>query len=197
MKKLLCVLMAAMLVVPACAFAADDYSVDLNYEADPNDFVGEWTLVAAYTADDGIVDVAEDSISVEIELSIDTNKLVDEAAYIHADATNLSGTMTFTNDDIDADEYSISSGWEDWTTVDVIGEGNAEFWGANKLKIRDDDDGIYFDVVTGLEDYDDEIELMNVIGLNDDGQLIIGYSEDHIESDDSAEWEYAYIFEKA
>ncbi len=204
MKKLLCVLCAVMLVMPSMAFAEEEtetedmedtaYSVELDYEADPDDFVGEWTLVAAYTADDGVIDVEPDSCFVEMELSIDANKLVDETAYIHADATNLSGTMSFDHDDIDVEDYKISANWEDWTIVNVIGEGEAEYGGANKLKIRDDDDGIFFDVLTGLDEYDDEIELMNVIGLNEDGQLIIGYSEDHIESDEDAEWEYAYIF---
>ncbi|WP_187374421.1 hypothetical protein, partial [Murimonas intestini] len=54
--------------------------------------------------------------------------------------------------------------------------------------------GLFFDVLTGEEM--DDMELMDVIGMNKDGQLILGYSEDHIERDGDAEWEYAYIFTK-
>ncbi|MCD8022308.1 MAG: hypothetical protein LUF30_04810 [Lachnospiraceae bacterium] len=204
-KKVLCILMAAMMLVPTVAFAEEEteaetetgeISVELDYEADPEAFVGTWVVKYAYTAEDGIIEVLEDTCFLEMELSIDTNKLVDEEAYIHADATNLSATMWFENDDIDVDEYSCSSNWSDWTVVDVVGEGECNFAGATKFKVRDDDEGIFFDILTGLEDYTcDDIELMNVIGMNADGQLILGYSEDHIESDDEAEWEYAYIFE--
>ena len=42
----------------------------------------------------------------------------------------------------------------------------------------------------------DADELLNVIAVNSDGQLLVGYSEDHIENDESAEWEYVYIFSK-
>lgn len=199
-KKILAALMAAALAVPTCAYAEEpaEVSMELNYEAVPEDYVGTWTLTAAYTADDGILAVPEDACSLEIKdlsESTDANKLVDEAAYIHADAIGLSGIMTFDYDDIDVDEYKCSSKWENWTVVNVKGEGDCEFKGANKLKIRDDDEGVFFDVLTGVEV--DDMELFDVIGLNADGQLIVGYSEDHIENDADAEWAYAYIFEKA
>ncbi|MFR8169451.1 MAG: hypothetical protein ACLU9Q_01385 [Marvinbryantia sp.] len=194
MKKRFVVALMAMMMVPATVSAAD-VNMELNYEAAPEDYEGTWTLVNAYTADDGVIDVAEDACTLELELSIDANKLVDEAAYIHADAINLKGTMSFSHDDIDVDDYKCSGSWENWTTVDVVGEGECNFSGADKFKIRDDDEGVFFDVITGVEI--DDMELFDVIGLNADGQLIVGYSEDHIEKDADAEWEYAYIFEKA
>ncbi len=169
--------------------------LDINYEALPDEFVGTWTLTAAYTENDGILEVPADACTVEIELSIDGNKLVDEPNYIHADATNLSGTMSFNYSGIDVDDYRCSSNWADWTTVNVIGEGNAEFCGANEIKIRDDDNGVFFDVLTGVSI--DGIELFDVIAVNDEGQLIIGYSDGHIVNDPSATWAYAYIFTKA
>lgn len=198
-KKLLIALVAAMAVAPA-AFAeeAAEVSMELNYEAAPADYVGTWTLTEAYTADDGFLTVPEEACTLEIKdlsESTDANKLVDEAAYIHADAIGLSGTMSFSHDDIDVDDYKCSAKWEDWTVVNVKGEGDCEFAGANRFKIRDDDEGVFFDVLTGVEI--DDMELFDVIGLNADGQLIVGYSEDHIEKDADAEWFYAYIFEKA
>ena len=194
MKKRFVVALMAMMMVPATVSAAD-VNMELNYEAVPEDYEGTWTLVNAYTADDGVIDVAEDACTLELELSIDANKLVDEAAYIHADAINLKGTMSFSHDDIDVDDYKCSGSWENWTTVDVVGEGECNFSGADKFKIRDDDEGVFFDVITGVEI--DDMELFDVIGLNADGQLIVFYFEDHIEKDADAEWEYAYIFEKA
>ena len=171
-----------------------EISMELDYEAEPEAYVGKWVLTNAYTADGGILEVEPKACTLEIELSIDENKLVDEAAYIHADATNLKGTMSFDHDDIDVDDYSCSANWAGWTVVDVVGEGECNFKGANKFKIRDDDEGLFFDVLTGEEM--DDMELMDVIGMNKDGQLILGYSEDHIERDGDAEWEYAYIFTK-
>ncbi len=194
MKKKFVVALMALMMIPVSVSAAD-VNMELNYEAAPEDYEGTWTLVNAYTADDGILEVAEDACTLEIELSIDANKLVDEAAYIHADATNLKGTMSFNHDDIDVDDYKCSGSWENWTVVDVVGEGECNFSGADKFKIRDDDEGVFFDVITGVEI--DDMELFDVIGLNADGQLIVGYSEDHIEKDADAEWAYAYIFEKA
>ncbi|EET61274.1 hypothetical protein BRYFOR_06919 [Marvinbryantia formatexigens DSM 14469] len=196
MKKQFVAALMALMMVPVSVSAEDaDISMELNYEAAPEDYEGTWTLVNAYTADDGILEVAPDACTLEIELSIDANKLVDEAAYIHADATNLQGTMSFNHDDIDVEDYKCSASWENWTTVDVVGEGECNFSGADKFKIRDDDEGVFFDVITGVEI--DDMELFDVIGLNADGQLIVGYSEDHIEKDADAEWSYAYIFEKA
>lgn len=171
-----------------------EVSVELDYEAEPDAYVGKWVLTNAYTADDGVIDVEPDACTLEIELSIDENKLVDEPAYIHADATNLKGTISFNHDDIDVDDYSCSANWAGWTVVDVVGEGECYFKGAVKFKIRDDDEGMFFDVLTGKEI--DDMELMDVIGMNEDGQIVIGYSEDHIERDGDAEWEYAYIFTK-
>ncbi|MDD4850493.1 MAG: glycoside hydrolase family 3 N-terminal domain-containing protein [Gemmiger sp.] len=175
--------------------ATSDKALVVNYDAKPDEFVGKWVLTGAYTADDGMLPVEADACTLDIEESIDANKLVDEPNYIHADAINLSGTMSFNHAGIDVDDYKCSSNWKDWTTVNVIGEGNAEFSGANKFKIRDDDEGLFFDVLTGTTVED--MELMDAIAVNADGQLIVGYSDGHINTDQKATWEYAYIFTKA
>lgn len=166
-------------------------AVVINYDATPDAFEGEWTLTGAYTAADGMLTVKPNACFLEVEKSIDANKLVDEAAYIHADAVNLSATMTF-DPSISSNSYKCSSNWEKWTTVNVVGEGNCEFFGANQFKIRDDDEGVFFNEIAGVE----IDELLNVIAVNNDGQLLVGYSEDHIENDKAATWEYVYIFSK-
>lgn len=166
-------------------------AVVINYDATPDAFEGKWVLTGAYTAADGMLTVKPNACFLEIEKSIDANKLVDEAAYIHADAVNLSGTMTF-DAGISGNSYKCSSNWEKWTTVNVIGEGNCEFFGANQFKIRDDDEGVFFNEIAGVE----VEELLDVIAVNADGQLLVGYSEGHIVNDENATWEYVYIFSK-
>ncbi len=172
--------------------AATADAVVINYDATPDAFEGKWVLTGAYTAADGVLSVKENACFLEVEKSIDTNKLVDEAAYIHADAVNLSATMTF-DSSISSNSYKCSSNWEKWTTVNVIGEGNCEFFGANQFKIRDDDEGVFFEEITGVA----ADELLDVIAVNADGQLLVGYADGHIENNKNATWEYVYIFSKA
>ncbi len=172
--------------------ATGDAALTINYDATPDAFEGKWVLTGAYTAADGMLKVKEKACFLDVEKSILANKLVDEAAYIHADAVNLSATMSF-DTSISSSTYKCSSNWEKWTKVNVIGEGNCEFFGANDFKIRDDDEGVFFDVIAGVK----ADELLDVIAVNSAGQLIVGYSEGHIANDKSATWEYAYIFSKA
>ncbi len=164
----------------------------LNYEADPALLEGDWVLTGAYTAAYGMLTVKENAVFLSVEKDIETNELVDEGAYIHADATNMAAKMTF-DPAISENEYNCSSAWDDWSTVNIIGEGNAEYFGANKFRIRDDDEGVFFEEVTGVA----ADELLDVIGVNAEGNLIVGYSDDGIVTDDEATWTYAYIFSKA
>ena len=170
--------------------AATADAVVIDYDATPDAFEGKWTLTAAY-ANGEMLGVKENACFLEVEKSIDANKLVDEAAYIHADAVNLSATMSF-DSSISGNEYKCSSNWEKWTTVNVKGEGDCEFFGANQFKIRDDDEGVFFEEITGVA----ADELLDVIAVNKDGQLLVGYADGHIENDPSVSWEYVYIFSK-
>lgn len=174
---------------PAAPAATAD-AVVIDYDATPDAFVGKWTLTGAY-ANGEMLSVKENACFLEVEKSIDNNKLVDEAAYIHADAVNLSATMSF-DSSISGNEYKCSSNWEKWTTVDVKGEGDCDFFGANQFKIRDDDEGVFFEEIAGVE----AEELLDVIAVSKDGQLLVGYADGHIENDPSATWEYVYIFSK-
>ncbi len=197
MKKLFCLMLCLALAIPLFAVAEEGMTADslaLNYEATPADYEGVWVLTGAYEADAGMLEVAPEAITLEIRLQIDYNKLVDMAAYIHADATNLQGTLSFNHEDIDVEDYRCSATYEDFTKVIVEGEGKCYSTGAVKFKIRDDDEGLFFDVITGIEI--DDMDMMNVLGINAEGQLILGYSDDHIERDPDAVFAYAYIFTK-
>lgn len=171
--------------------AGDASSLTINYDASPDAFEGKWVVTGAY-ANGEMLSVKENACFLEVAKSIDANKLVDEPAYIHADAVNLSATMTF-DSSISSNSYKCSSNWEKWTTVNVKGEGDCEFFGANQFKIRDDDEGVFFEEIAGVA----VDELLNVIAVNGDGQLLVGYSEGHIENDPNSAWEYVYIFSKA
>lgn len=176
--------------------AAGEANLALNYEeATPEDYEGVWKLKAAYLKDTGLLEVPEGAISLDMKVQVEINKLVDADKYLHADATNLQAKLSFDHPEIDVDPYKCSGAYDDFTKFVVVGEGECYSKGAVKFKIRDDDEGLFFDVLTGTEL--DDPELMKVIGLNSDGELVLGYSEDHIERDDEAEFEYAYIFTKA
>lgn len=197
MKRILMLLMVSILALSPCALAEEPALEDIlayNYEAVVADYEGTWVLIKAYAVDEGLLDVAPDAMTLEIKLQVELNKLVDSDKYIHADATNLQGEIVFNHDDIDVDEYRCSAGYEDFTKFVVVGEGEAYSLGAAKFRIRDDDEGLFFDVLTGVEI--DDMELMNALGVNSLGQLVLGYSEDYIYRDAEAEFEYAYIFDK-
>lgn len=196
MKKFALILLALVLMIPVFALAENPENLMLNYEAQLADYEGDWVLTGAYTQNDGMLEVAPEACTLEIKLSLQPNLLVDMEKYIHADVYDLQGTMSFNHEDIDSDDYRCSAAWDGFTNVEILGEGNCQTSGANRFKIRDDDEGVYFDILTGVE-LDEDAELMNVIGLNAEGNLIVGYSEDHIEKDEEAEWMYAYIFTKA
>ena len=199
MKKILCLMLCLALMIPFCVLAeapADPATLlALNYEATPDLYEGTWVLTAAYEAEVGMLEVAPDACTLEVKVQIDANKLVDMEKYIHADATNLQGTLSFSHDDIDVDDYKCSASYDDFTSFVVVGEGECHSSGAVKFKVRDDDEGMFFDVLAGVEIED--MEVMNVLGVNAEGQLVLGWSEDHIERDADAEFAYAYIFTKA
>lgn len=166
----------------------------LNYGVAPEEYVGTWVLTSAYTAEDGDLEVAPDAVTISVETDVSTNHLVDESKYIHADAINLQGEVTFNHEAIDVDSYSWSGNWNDWTHVDIVQEGEAYFNGALKVRVRDDGQGMFFGEVAGqtIED----MERFDVIGISADGQLVLGYSDDNIQLEGDDEWAYAYIFDK-
>lgn len=198
-KKFLTVLMTLALLVSGFALAEAPEAVVLDYNCDLANYGGTWNLTQAYTPDGGLVDVADAPAVVELEVMTEPGKLVDEAAYIHADALYLKGTMTCTVGGEEY-EYDLSTQWSGFSVAIVHGEGDYEQHGANKLKVKqDDDEPIFLEEMTGLtsEAITEDEEYPSAIGLNAAGQLVIGYSEDHIENDEEATFAYALIFTKA
>lgn len=198
MKKFLAVLLALALMIPAFAMGEDIANVVLDYSCDLSNYEGNWVLTGAYTPDGGYVEIADGQATVDLTVMVNEGKLVDEAAYIHADALYLKGTMTAVIDGEEI-EYSITNDWSDFPNAIVHGEGDYEQHGAAKVRVRQDDDEIvHFEDLTGLssEIADEDEEYPSAIGLNAAGQLVLGYSEDHIENDDEAVFEYAFVFTK-
>lgn len=200
MKKALALVLALCMMVPFFALA-EDFDLVLNREVTVKDYEGAWVLVGAYLKDAGFLAVPENAATLEFKTQEEAYKLVDMAAYIHNDVLNLQGFLTFTYDKIDQEEpYKVTTSWDNFPDAEVAKDGEMFVEkGAAKTKIRDDDETLYFSVLTGADVDDEDMDLMNVIGINAAGQLILGYSEEHIESSKNAdaEWEYVYIFAKA
>lgn len=178
----------------------------LFHGSNVEDMAGTWNLVQVY-ADGATADAAADAMSLEITLTEDPSELVDEAAYIHNRVYNMSGTMTFGLDDINAtlsadgiDSYRGSTAWSDFPQGEVVEEGNwYEQPGAATMRFQDVDAyGLFLDQIAGVSADIDTTERTLIIGLNNQGQLLLGYSEEHLERPDTeGEWTYCLIFDKA
>lgn len=183
MKKVLTLLVSALLLMSCLAIAEDKASVvEIDRAAVMEDFAGNWVVTSAYTSSDGEVAVLKDSVYLDLKILTEYNVLVDTVNYRHADVSNLQGELSFNIEGVDLDPYRSNASW------------NMFGIGASRIKIRDDDEGLFFEEVTGI--VIEDVELMGVIALNSKGQLILGYSEDHIEDDVEADFEYAYVFDK-
>lgn len=67
------------------------------------------------------------------------------------------------------------------------------------MRFKDIDDyGLYLDQIAGVAGDIDTTNKTLIIGMNADGQLLLGYSEEHIERPGTeGEWVYLLIFNKA
>ena len=70
--------------------------------------------------------------------------------------------------------------------------------GPATMRFKDIDDyGLYLAEIAGVGDGIDTTNKTLIIGLNADGQLLLGYSSEHIERPGTTgEWEYVLIFNK-
>ena len=60
-----------------------------------------------------------------------------------------------------------------------------------------DDYGLFLKEIAGVESEVDTTNKKLILGLNADGQLLLGYSEEHIERPGTeGEWEYLLIFDR-
>ena len=195
-KILLTLLAAALMLVPAigelliCAEQADGQNVlALDYEALPTAYDGTWTLTGAYEAEAGMLDVVPDACTLTIRAVISENVLVQMEKYVHADVYELEGSICFAGDGA---SYECDASWDGFTNVRVHGKESCDVSGANMLVIRGIEADMRFEQLTGVRPPD--VRRIRYIGLNAEGQLLIGCSENHIEKDANAQWLYTYIF---
>lgn len=179
---------------------------DLDFSSEVTALEGEWKLAQVFV-DGNTTDAVENALTFKITLEVDPSELVDGPAYIHNQVYNLTGYLTFGIQSIvdelaadDVDNYKGSTSWEDFPQGEVVPEGG---WykqpGPASMQFRDlEDYGLYLDQIAGI---DDDVDTMNkrlILGMNGDGQLLLGYSEEHLERPGTAgEWEYLLIFDKA
>lgn len=166
---------------------------------------GTWNVVKVY-ANGSVVDAVSNAISINITLSLDPYELVDGETYIHNQVYNLTGIMTFGIDEIntvlgadDIDNYRGTAMWDSFVLGEVAEDG--EFYeqpGPAIMSFRDIDDyGLYLNLVAGITANIDTTNKNLIIGMNNEGQLLVGYSSVHLERPSvEGDWEYCLIFDK-
>lgn len=176
----------------------------LDFGSDVLAMVGDWTLSQVYV-DGELKTPVDNAISLRITEELDPSELVDGPAYIHNQVYNLTGYLTFGVEEIaselaadDIEEFKGSTSWEDFPQGKVVSEG--EFYeqpGPATMRFKDIDDyGLFLDQIAGASNVD-TTEKTLIIGMNGSGQLLLGYSEEHIERPGTqGEWVYCLIFDK-
>ncbi len=225
MKKLLSVLLAAMLLVSCAAFAESILEADpeevmtFNRKAPITDWEGEWVLAAAYIGEDfadendiettGLIAVPEKVLTMTVKATLDASAtgsdagvMVDQAAYIHSHVHDIDAVLTF-DASVTDEEATLRLPWDGWDwTKDEEWPGWSEGStyvnkGVGKLsKVGADDKSLYFGKVTGVENEAISDESMKYMGINEAGQLIVCYSDDNMVKKDG-DIAFAYIFVKA
>lgn len=167
---------------------------------------GKWNLVQVF-AEDEFKDAEPGALTMNNTLDLDPSELVDEANYIHNQVYNVTGDLTFTQEAVlkeleedDLSGYRGSAAWSDFPQGEVVDEG--EFYlqpGPATMRFKDVDAyGLFLDQLAGVSADIDTEERTLIIGMNNHGQLLLGYSEEHIERPGTeGEWEYLLIFDKA
>ena len=149
-----------------------------------------------------------DAAAFTITFSLDPSELVDQAAYTHNQVYNLTGDLTFgvaaINDALSADGldgYRGSTSWSDFPQGQVMVEG--EFYqqpGPATMRFQDVDAyGLFLNQLAAGAPADvDTTERNLILGLNNQGQLLLGASEEHLERPgEEGDWTYCLIFDKA
>ena len=179
----------------------------LYYSSDVAELEGAWTLAQVY-ANGETFDAAVDAAAFTITFSLDPSELVDQAAYTHNQVYNLTGDLTFgvaaINDALSADGldgYRGSTSWSDFPQGQVMVEG--EFYqqpGPATMRFQDVDAyGLFLNQLAAGAPADvDTTERNLILGLNNQGQLLLGASEEHLERPgEEGDWTYCLIFDKA
>ena len=196
-------------------FEPDPEIAQINFASSVTALEGTWKLGKVYTntgagTGDGrsISNAVADAITLEIELQLNPWKLVDGIAYIHNQVYDVNGVMTFglpainaelAEDDIES--YDGLASWEDFSLGEVAPED--EFYkqpGPAIIKFGSDIRyyGLFLDLVAGVSVDINTYKSDLIIGMNSDGQLLLGYSDKSIEYPGvKANWNYCLIFDKA
>lgn len=179
---------------------------DLDFSSQVTALEGTWNLSQVHV-DGETADAAAGALSFKVTLELDPSELVDGAAYIHNQVYNLSGVLTFGVDSIvaelagdDIESYKGTTGWNDFPQGKVVEEGQFyEQPGPGLMRFKDIDEyGLYLDEIAGIGADVDTTEKSLIIGMNASGQLLLGFSEEHIERPGTdGEWVYLLIFDKA
>ena len=225
MKKFLSLLLAAMMLLSCVAFAENILDADpekvmtFDRKVPVTDWEGEWVLVAAYIGEDyadendikttGLIAVPEKAATMTVKAVLDGSAtgsdagvMVDQAAYIHTHVYDIEATLQF-DASITEDTAALKLPWDGWDwTKDEEWTGWTEgssytSKGVGKLsKVSAEDKSLFFCKVTGVESEEIADENMKYMGMNEDGQLIVCYSDDNMVKKDG-DVGFAYIFVKA
>ena len=225
MKKFLSLLLAAMMLLSCVALAENILDADpekvmtFDRKVPVTDWEGEWVLVAAYIGEDyadendikttGLIAVPEKAVTMTVKAVLDGSAtgsdagvMVDQAAYIHTHVYDIEATVQF-DASITEDTASLKLPWDGWDwTKDEEWTGWTEgssytSKGVGKLsKVSAEDKSLFFCKVTGVESEEIADENMKYMGMNEDGQLIVCYSDDNMVKKDG-DVGFAYIFVKA
>lgn len=177
----------------------------MDFGSDVVAMEGTWNLSQVYV-DGELKTPVDNAISLRITKELDPSELVDGPAYIHNQVYNLTSYLTFGVEEIantlaadDIEAFKGSTSWEDFPQGKVVAEG--EFYeqpGPATMRFKDlDDYGLFLDQIAGASDVD-TTEKTLIIAMNGSGQLLLGFSEEHIERPGTdGEWVYCLIFDKA
>ena len=223
MKKtisMLLVLLMAFVMIGSSAFAEDsileadpDDVLSFDRESPVTDWEGDWVLAAAYIGEDyadensietfGLLAVPEAAVKMTVKAVLDGSAtgsdagvMVDQAAYLHAHVYDMEAIVTFAEEIAD-EEATLKLPWDGWLFT-VRGENDGDFnMGVGKLsKVGAEDKSLYFTKVTGVESEEIDDENMKYVGMNENGQLIVCYSDDNMVKKDG-DVAFAYIFVRA
>lgn len=183
-----------------------DGPTDLNYSSEVLDLEGVWTLSKVYIGDTAY-DAVANALTFKIVKELDPSELVDGPSYIHNQVYNFTGYLTFGIDSIvaeltadDIENYKGATSWEDFPRGEVVEEG--QFYkqpGPATMRFKDIDDyGLYLAQIAGIADDIDTTNKTLIIGLNKAGQLLLGFSTEHLERPGTTGvWEYCLVFDRA
>ncbi len=224
MKKFLSLLLVAVLLVPF-AFAEGILDEDpekvlsFNRKAPVTDWEGESVLAAAYIGEDfadendietkGLIAVPEKAVTMSVKAILDGSAtgsdagvMVDQGAYVHTHVHDIEAKVAFDAAITDG-EATLRLPWDGWDwTKDEEWTGWSEgstyiCKGVGKLsKVSAEDKSLFFGKVTGVENEAISDENMKYMGMNEDGQLIVCYSDDNMVKKDG-DVAFAFIFVRA